>query len=329
MKKQMDKEEDRAKRTSRLINVWIYLCQNPHGVTARQIADRFKVTVRTAYRDLEALERENKVPVGEDGAKRFIVAGHHLPPIKFSVAEAMAIFLASRLMLNYSRKYDPNIASTFLKLNSVVKPPLSDQIQKTMDWMVKQPVDNAYIRNMDTLVEAWVNRRTVKISYQALEDAKPTQRLIDPYFIEPAAEGHSAYVIAHCHRHNQIRTFKIERIVTAEATTDTYQVPDDFDANAYLASSWGIVAGGEAETIRLRFHPEVARLMQETVWHPSQVSKPQADGYVIVTFTVASSVELFAWIMGWGDMVEVLEPAKLRKRVLAAARSMVNIYSTG
>lgn len=36
-------------------------------------------------------------------------------------------------MLNYAHRYDPNIASTFTKLNSIVPLPLREQIQKTMD----------------------------------------------------------------------------------------------------------------------------------------------------------------------------------------------------
>ncbi len=315
-------------RTTRLISLWIILSQNPlpRALNVRGIANRFKVDRRTIYRDLNALQNELGVPIGEEGPKRFLVEGHHLPPIRFSVPEAMTIFLAARLLLNYSRRYDSNIASTFLKLNSAVELPLRDQIQKTMDWLQKQALDRQFIRTMAILAEAWVNQRTVRIWYHALVDEEATERSIDPYFIEPAAAGHSSYVIGYCHRTNEMRTFKIERIMAIEMTSETYSIPADFDANTYLASSWGIVAGGEAETIRLRFRPELVRIMKETVWHSSQRLEPQRDGSVIVTFTVTDTVELYSWIMGWGEKVEVLEPESLRQDITETAKAMLEVY---
>ncbi len=322
------RREDAMDRTMRLIGLWITLSQNPlpRAWTVREIADRFKVDRRTIYRDLNALQNELGVPVGEEGPKRFLVEGHHLPPIRFSVPEAMTIFLAARLLLNYSRRYDPNIASTFLKLNSAVELPLRDQIQKTMDWLQKQALDRQFIRTMAILAEAWVNQRTVRIWYHALGDEEATERRVDPYFIEPAAAGHSSYVTGYCHRTNEMRTFKIERITATEMTSETYDIPADFDANAYLASSWGIVAGGEAETVRLRFSPELARIMEETVWHSSQRLEPQRDGSVIVTFTVTDTVELYSWILGWGEKVEVLEPKSIRQDIIETARAMLDVY---
>jgi predicted DNA-binding transcriptional regulator YafY len=174
-----------------------------------------------------------------------------------------------------------------------------------------------------------VNQRTVKIWYQALGDEEATERSIDPYFIEPAAAGHASYLIGYCHRTTETRTFKIERIRAIEITPETYQIPADFDANAYLAPSWGIVAGGEVETVRLRFSRELARIMGETVWHPSQRLEPQRDGSVIVTFRVTDTVELCSWIMGWGEKVEVLEPEELRQHTIATAEAMRNVYRQG
>ncbi len=315
-------------RTTRLINLWIILSQNPlpRALKVREIANSFKVDRRTIYRDRNALQNELRVPIGEEGPKRFLVEGHHLPPIRFSVQEAMTIFLAARLLLHYSRRYDPNIASTFLKLNSAVELPLRDQIQKTMDWLQKQELDKQFIRTMAILTEAWVNQRTVRIWYHALSDAEATERSIDPYFIEPAVAGHSSYVIGYCHRTNEMRTFKIERITAIEMTSETYDIPADFDANAYLASAWGIVADGEAKTIKLRFRPELARIMEETVWHPSQVLQPQRDGSMIVTFTVTDTIELYSWILSWGEKVEVLEPESLRQDIIDTARAMLKVY---
>ena len=292
----------------------------------QKIADLCGVKKRTTYRDLKALESDMGIPISQDGSTRGIVEGYFLPPIRFTLPEAINVFLASRLMLNYAHRYDPNVASVFTKLNSIVPTPLRDQIQKTMEWMQKQPQDKKYLRILATLAEAWVSQHQVKISYKALYEKNAAERVIEPYFIEPAAPGHSSYVIAYCHRTKSLRTFKIERIEAVELTSEPYVIPPDFDANAYLGSSWGIVVEGEVETIKLQFDPELARIMEETRWHPSQVLEPQSDGSMIMTLKVTNTVELYSWILGWGEKVEVLEPEKLRQQMIETARAMLGVY---
>lgn len=309
-----------------MLKVEHLLYQSPHGLKTEEIARLCDVNKRTTYRDLKALESELGIPIWEEGTKRGIAEGYLLPPIHFTLTEALNVFLAARLMLSYAHRYDPAIASTFAKLNSIVPPPLRDQIQKTMDWMQRQPRNEKYLCTLATLAEAWVSQRQVKISYKALGKEKATERTIEPYFIEPAASGHSSYVIAYCHRTSSLRTFKIERIENIQVTSEPYVVSASFDANAYLGLSWGIVADGEVKTIRLKFAPDIASIMEETVWHPSQALERQSDGSVIMTLSVIDTVELSSWILGWGKTVEVLEPAELRQDMIETAKAMLDVY---
>jgi len=323
----LDKAERQKKdRTARLLNVMHLLYQNPQGLPVQRIADLCGVKKRTTYRDLKALESELGIPVSEDGSKRGIVEGYFLPPIHFTVPEALNIFLSARLMLNYSHRYDPSMASIFFKLNSIVPPPLREEIQKTISWLQRQPRDEKYLRTLATLAEAWISRRQVRISYKALQEKEPEERIIEPYFIEPAAASHSSYVIAYCHRTKSQRTFKIERIEAIEATSKPYVIPSDYDANEFLGSSWGIVVKGEVKTIKLKFDPEIARIIEETVWHPSQMLDKQSDGSVIMTLRVTDTVELYSWILGWGEKVEVLKPEALRQRIMETIEAMRGVY---
>ncbi len=317
---------ERLKKTERMLRIWLLLLRNPLRFTTRDLARRFEVNVRTIYRDLVTLGNELMVPVYEERARWAVREEHFLPPIRFTVPEALNIFLAARLMLGFSHRYDPNVDSTFSVLASVLPAPLREQVQKTLDWMRNLPKSEAYLSVMARLAEAWTCRRRVKITYRSLPAARAAERVIEPYFIEPAAPGHSSYVIAHCHRAGELRIFKVERIEAIELTDETYTIPADFDANRYFSAAWGIVVEGEAQTVRLRFGAELARLMEEAVWHPSQVLERRADGSVIMTLRVFYTYELVNWILGWGEKVEVLEPEALRKEVLQTARKMVKIY---
>jgi len=317
---------ERLKKTERLLRIWLLLLRNPFRFTTRDLADKFGVNVRTIYRDLVTLGNELMVPVYEERARWAVREDYFLPPIRFTVAEALNIFLAARLMMQYSHRYDPNVDSTFSVLGSVLPAPLKEQVQRTLEWMQALPRDERHLLVLAKLAEAWTSQRRAKITYRSLPAARATERVIEPYFIEPAVPGHSSYVIAYCHRAGELRIFKVERIEAIELTDETYTIPADFDANKYFSSAWGIVVEGEEQTVRLKFSPEIARLMEETIWHPSQVLEKQADGSVIMTLRVFYTYELLTWILGWGEKVEILEPAELRKEVLQTAKAMVKIY---
>jgi predicted DNA-binding transcriptional regulator YafY len=318
---------DKLAKWERLIRIWILLAANPAGYTIRELAARFGVNIRTVYRDMVALGTDLNVPVYNENKRWKINASHILPPIRFTLPEALNIFLAARLMLRYSHRYDPSTDATFTKLSAVLPPALAEQVRKTMDWMQKLEKDERHLRVLSTVAEAWVSQRRLKIAYQSLPAEKAVERIIEPYYIEPAAPGHASYVVGYCHLKKGIRTFKIERIEYAELTTESYTIPTDFDANEFFDSSWGIVVEGEVKTIKLRIEDrEIMRIMSETVWHPSQVLEKQNDGSMIMTLRVTDTVDLYSWILGWGEKIEVLEPEELREEVMNTAKKMMEIY---
>lgn len=317
---------DRLRKTERMLRIWFLIQRSPLRYSTKDLAEKFGVNVRTIYRDISSLETGLVVPIYQEKGKWAVDDSHFLPPIRLTTSEALNIFLAARLMLSYSHRYDPNMESTFGLLAAAVPQPLGEQIQKTLEWMRKLPASQNYLRVLATLGEAWMSQRCIRITYQALEAERAAERTIDPYFIEPAAEGHSGYVIAYCHRSKEIRNFKIERIQDIQLSEELYTVPADFDANRYFGSAWGIVVEGEPKTIRLRFDRSVARIIKETAWHPSQTLKTDKDGSVTLTLRVSNTVELRSWILGWGEKVEVLEPKELREKIRETAEAVIQVY---
>jgi predicted DNA-binding transcriptional regulator YafY len=318
---------DRVKKTERLMNIWILLANNPSGYTAKELAERFEVDKRTLYRDFTTLGNDLSVPVYDDKKHWKMDKKYFLPPIRFTLPEALNIFLTARLMLGYSHRYDPNVDSTFTKLSTVLPGPLAEQVRKTMDWMQKLPKDERYLGILATVAEAWVSQRQLKIVYRTLDAEKATERVIEPYYIEPAAPGHASYILGYCHLKKALRMFKIERIESAELTADHYTIPSDFDANEYFGSSWGVVVEGEVKTVKLKIeNPKMMRLMNETIWHPSQTFQKRKDGSLIMTLKVTDTQELFSWILSWGDKVQVLEPEGLRSEIIRTAKAIQAAY---
>jgi predicted DNA-binding transcriptional regulator YafY len=70
----------------------------------------------------------------------------------------------------------------------------------------------------------------------------------------------------------------------------------------------------------------LTRIIEETLFHSSQVLEKLSDGSIIMTLKVTVSVELYSWIMGWGQKVEVLKPIELRQNIIETAKAMLEVY---
>ena len=320
-----DRKKDRTARLQRTANV---LYQYPEGLSAKRLAELCGVCVRTTYRDLMAMH-EIDYKVWQNEGKWGLERGVFLPPLKLTLLEAMTLFLAARLASRYSDERDHDIESAFGKLAAVMPRPVGRHVTETIASMHARPEDARYSRVFDILATAWATGRRVCIWYPWTGNGatRVYERLVDPYFLEPSAIGHSCYLIAYCHHVNAIRLFKLERIREIELTDQPYQVPEDFDANAFLKSSWGVFSDEEVE-VKLRFSPIVAPRVKESTWHPSQQLCQLENGYADFTVKVAGTVEITPWILGWGAEVEVLAPPELRERIAATAQRMGALYST-
>ncbi len=316
---------EKGDRGARILKMQTLLQGNPRGLTRAELARRTGVTVRTTYRDVRALEAMN-VPVYEEGGRVLIDPNYFVAPVKFTLGEAMALLIGVRLWSRYTDEADPDAADAFSKLAAVLPAPVAEYVHATVAQMLKRPANPGYSRTVQTLALAWAGRRVARIWYRAAEaDAPP--RLIEPYFLEPSQIGHSLYVVARDRGVGEMRTFKVERIARAELTADTYQIPPDFDINTYLSRAWGIFHSGEPVEVRLRFFPPAVARVTESTWHPSQRLRPLSDGSLEMSVTVAGTVEITPWILGWGETVEVLEPPDLRLRIVEIGRALAERHA--
>jgi predicted DNA-binding transcriptional regulator YafY len=315
-------------RTARLLKEQILLYQHPQGLDVKEIASKCYVSKRTIYRDFEALESKLGVPIWEQGSNRGITEGYFLPPIKFTLQEAIIIFLAARLLDNYVYLYNPNFTSTFMKLNTIVPLPLKNQIDNMLECFNGKPHSETNFKNFNILVQAWLSQHQVKMCYQEPEDDHPIERVIDPYYIEISVIGGALFVLAFCHLKNTIRAFNFERIAgEIKLLSEIFETPVDFNAVEYLGSSWGINFDSKMEIVKLRFSHNIDALTMINRFHPFQSIETLNDGSTILTLKVRDSINFLYLIMGLGTKVEVLEPKELRQQIYCEAQSLVKIYS--
>ena len=317
--------QDKQARLHRLSHL---LYRHPKGLTVREMADLCGVTARTIQRDLKALE-EASVPIWQDdeGEKpRYgIIEGYFLPPLRLTLNDASALYLAARLLTRNTDEHNPHVVSAVSQLAATLPEPMAYALQLAVQEMAQIKVDPDYRDVFETLTLGWATGRKVRIRYQAAKRPDESEYVIEPYFIEPTERGNT-YVIGRVDDRDQVLTFKLDRIRSADLLFDTFEHPEEMYPSELMKHAWGIVFGEPIEEITLHFAPEIARRIDETQWHPSQKVRPLPNGGREMRLRLSGTWEVVPWIRTWGSMVEVVAPEPLRETMAAEARALAALY---
>lgn len=323
------RKRDRLARLLAVTSILFSRGSGETGVSVDEIARLTGMNKRTVYRDIRALEDELDVPVFQAGRGRYgIERKFFLPPLRLSVPEAIVLFLASRLIARWSDQYDAAVVSAFTKLADALPQPIARHVAATMVAVGSHDPNEPFSRTFSAVARGWAEGRVVEMTYDPGTGTEKRTR-VHPYFLEPDAALRSVYLIAYDEPAAAMRTYKVERIRAATLTADRYEIPDDFDPDAWLANSWGIWspdASHPPTRIRLRFTDAIAHRLREAIWHRSQELTELPDGGLELAVTVNGIVEIQPWILSWGDGVEVLEPPELRDAVAASVRAAAARY---
>lgn len=152
------------------------------------------------------------------------------------------------------------------------------------------------------------------IRYQGKQDTEPRDRTVEPYGM---LLGTRHYLIARDPANGPgFRRFRLDRIMDAKITGQSFVRDKDFDLDAYAAQSFGSYhSDAEFGQVVWRFSPAAAATAREFLFHPDQIMTHQVDGGLIVTFMASGWVEMAWHLCKWGGTVNVLEPPELREMV--------------
>jgi predicted DNA-binding transcriptional regulator YafY len=304
------------------------------GRSAAELADEHGCHSRTAYRDLEALQQAGFPLYTDKDDHRtlwsILESGKRHLPIPFNLTELMALYFSRNMLLKLleGTALSESLDALFQKVKATLPPEYLNYLGKmghSLEVGVK--ARKPYHRFQHTLTrvqEAVQNRRYIKIRYFTMSRRKMSQRRVAPYKVWFYDE--TFYLIGHCCQRNAIRLFAIERIEGIEALDDVFEIPEGFDAEAYMHASFGVFQG-DPVTITVRFAPGAAGYIQEKIWHPTQKISPQPDGGLLFQAEVAGLEEIKWWVLRWGAGAQVISPPELRQMVSREVDAMAAAYA--
>lgn len=198
-------------RLSRLTAILTQL-QSKQILTAREIAKRHNVSIRTVYRDIRTLENSGIPIVTEEGRGYSLLQGFNLPPVMFTEKEANALITAEQLIL---KNKDKSFTEEYQNVVSKIKSILRHSQKEKIEYLSERIAFRNNTKNQKTsdylmiIQSAIANFNLVEIDYQSIQ-GENTKRIIEPFALYSTQENW--LLIALCRLRNDFRVFRLDHI---------------------------------------------------------------------------------------------------------------------
>ena len=213
------------KRVSRLTAIITQL-QTKKLVTATELAEKFSVSVRTIYRDMQALE-DACIPIYVEEGKGYKMVEHYrLAPVMFTENEANALIIAEQLVLNNKdSSFIKDYSAAIDKIKSVLNQTTQDKANLLSERTQFNQIKNIErtSSNLSILQFALTNFFLINIEYTN-EANETTSRTIEPFALLSTRDNW--LLVAWCLLRKEFRYFRLDRIGALEVLPETFDPHD-------------------------------------------------------------------------------------------------------
>ncbi|MBK7568674.1 MAG: YafY family transcriptional regulator [Bacteroidetes bacterium] len=298
-------------RIERLSAILIQL-QSKRIVRGQEIAKRFGISLRTVYRDISSLD-EAGVPIrSEAGVGYSLMEGYKLPPVMFTLEEAIAFLTAEKLVEKFTdSSTENNYKSAMYKIRSVLGDAEKRFLENIDDHI--QVLKNPYLPEkskgedqLQIFLSSIAEKTVLNIVYFAAHDQKTSERNIEPIGIFHMANHW--HVVAWCQLRNDYRDFRVDRISKVETTRKLYSKQHP-TLKKYLQKK-----SKEKELFKvvMLVNKEILFHFGEQKYYNGFIAEREIDNKIEMTF-LSSSLEGFArWFIMFGDNADIVEPTALK-----------------
>jgi len=320
-------------RADRLLSLLILL-QTRGSLTAQELADQLEVSVRTIYRDLQALSTAG-VPVYAErgpGGGCSLLEGYRTNLTGLTPLEARALFMLSIPAPLDQLGVTQELKTALLKLSAAL--PASQRSEEASSRQ-RIHLDSSWwfqaeeaVPCLPTIQQALWQDRKLRLTYRADFDTR-VQQIVAPYGLVAKA---NVWYLVYAHPSGEVRALRVSRVAEVVILEHTFERPAGFD----LGKFWkGWCAEYEEGRIRYMVTARVAPdLVPQLPYYfgdrfqalIAQAAPPDAEGWITLTLPFESLEAARARMLGFGRAVEVLAPEALRKSMVDFAAQITDFY---
>ena len=294
-------------------------------VGRQRLLDEFEISSSTLKRDLAVLRDRLNTPLvwdRQDGGYRLdltqptVGPQYELPGLWLTAEEIHALLTMQHLLANLDAGglLGAHIAPLMKRLSAL----LGTGAHASAEVVRRIRVQTVGARKVDVphfqaVGSALLRRRRLVIGYHGRGRNVRGEREVSPQRLIHYRDNW--YLDAWCHLREGLRSFAVDAIVAARVLDRAAVDIAESELDEVLGSGYGIFAGREVQTARLRFSPERSRWVSAETWHPKQRGWLDAQGRWNLDLPYADPRELVMDILRHMPEVEVLWPEGLVEAV--------------
>ena len=296
-------------KDNRLFRILYYILEKGK-VTASELADKFEVSVRTIYRDIDSISSAG-IPIyalqGKGGgieiAEDFVLSKSLL-----SENEKQQIMSALQGLDN-TRVQHENVLLT--KLSALFKMKNTSWIEVDFNnWQNNK----MYEKTFNDIKSAIISKNIVSFTYFSSNE-KETSRRVKP--VRLLFKSQDWYLYAFCLLRNAFRYFKLSRIKNLETNTEKF---DDNFEDVVLKKE---MPYENTVHIKVKFDRKAAFRVYDEL---NGEIVEDSDGNLYTEIEVPNDYNLYNYIFSFGDGAEVLEPKEIRMQIKEMINKMAGKY---
>jgi predicted DNA-binding transcriptional regulator YafY len=298
----------------------VLLLLNRRKVSATELSERFEVSVRTIYRDIETIDAAGIPIISHQGVGGgFSIMDHYrlekqlLTPEEImsmvSVLKGVGEALGDTRVLHSGKKIESLIGH-----RSPVN--LKDEIRVELSPWGYRGEQNALL---ETVRKATVQRKLVRFTYRN-STGEAIDRTVEPMTL--VFKGSAWYLFAYCRTRSDYRMFRLSRMRSFFVTGE------GFERKPYCYESYAKQFQASEDDLvefELKFSEKV-RFLVEDAFSPNQIF-PQENDAVVVRAPIPMGDWFIGWILSYGEHVEVTKPNWAREVIKEKLHNIQKLYA--
>lgn len=287
-------------KINRLLEITILLI-NRGTITARELAERFQVSTRTIYRDIDVLSGTG-VPVYTNKGSRggiCLMENYALNKAIINEYESDSLILALKTL--QATKY-PHLDGILEKMGAIFKNAAhNDWVHIEFSPWGSGPNEDDKFLNIKIAI---LNRKIITFDYVNAQGGK-SFRSVEP--VQLIFKGQAWYLWGFCSKRENFRTFRISRIKNLTVTEKSFEKRSTECIGNHNTSS----ENTPPTIFKLRFQPQILHRVYDDFDEEMILRNP--DGTCDITLSMPEDEWVYGYILSFGNHVEVLEPGNMRK----------------
>jgi len=298
--------------------------------TAKQISEKLEINIRTVYRYIDALCASG-VPIISD-------TGHHggysllsdfiHAPLFFEVEEQKVLLHAAQFAKEAGYPFSEALSRATAKLKMHSNNEQERMLNRHLSGLevINHAIPPSIKTTIEELEQAAANEHSVEIKYRTGRNEQQRSRVIDPYGI--LYWNNKWYTVGFCHFRNEVRSFRVERILQIEPTLMWFKRPDAFSLRDYLFHRLLPDTAGKDVDITIIISGRAEVLDDLCIhWFLSHYLKDRTPNQAVFVLDKAIAHEYVpSFLLPYGKAIKVIEPQSLNKKLVSVALELIDHY---